>query len=187
MSMAFFHLFSGLPRGSFPCRHPPCQSDEFFEFDKTNQPPYKDTMKSLAIFAAAAAIILALTAAGQTNALPIIYVHYGTGANDSPKRVVSSRIYLGETLFVASGDSAELRGHIEQRGTNIFADLTGDDGRQSDTYHGNITLEKPFWSQGGIISGYIEIDHWFVVSTNSDFHPLVGRVKEMFTNQPGFK
>jgi hypothetical protein len=144
-------------------------------------------MKTLAIFAAAAAVILSVAALGQTNTLPILYVHCGTGAHDSPKRVVSSRIYAGETLFAASGDHAELGGHIEQRGANIFADLRGGDGRQGDFYHGNITLEMPFWPQGAAFSGFFETDHWFVVSTNSDFHPFVERVKEMFTNQPGIK
>ena len=143
-------------------------------------------MKAPAIFAAAAAIILAVTAFGQTNTLPILYVHCGTGAHDSPKRLVSSRIDPGQTLFVASGDHAKLSGHIEQRGTNIFADLTGDDGHQGDYYHGNITLEKLFWMKVGVTSGFFEVDHWFVVSTNSDFHPFVERVKEMFKNAEGF-
>ena len=40
MSMAFFHLFSGLPRGSFPCRHPACSRQEGqAECQHANAPP----------------------------------------------------------------------------------------------------------------------------------------------------
>jgi hypothetical protein len=137
-------------------------------------------MKTPAIFGAAAGMILAVAALGQTNTLPILYLHYGIGGGTSPKKILSSRIYLGETFFVGGGDYSELKGHIEKRGTNLFAEVRGTDGHQGDLFNGNITLEKPFSPQtvAGTVamvarSGGFSVDHWFVVSTNSDCRAVV--------------
>jgi hypothetical protein len=52
------------------------------------------------------------------------------------------------------------------------ADLQGSTGSQSQFYKGVVTLEKPFYAQGGGASGGV-VPLWFAVSTNSDCKPLL--------------
>ena len=128
----------------------------------------------------------------QTNALPP-YVHFGSESGGSAKGFLSTRIRIGEPIFVAGDDHLELKGRIERHGTNFVADLIGDTGQESQFYRGNIALEKPFFGQGGASSGGAGLI-WFVVSTNSDSRPILKYVNASLrllgipdapTNQPG--
>ena len=105
---------------------------------------------------------------GRTNRLLPFYVHYGFVGNDSAHRFLSARIHLDEAVFVGSDDYLELKGQVERHGTNLVADLVGSTGQQSQFYQGNMTLEKPFFSQGGAASGGAGPPFWFVISTNWD-------------------
>lgn len=126
------------------------------------------------------------TAVGQTNISSALYVHFGVGDGDSTKRFLSARIHLGEAIYVGGDDYLELKGHVEQRGTNLVADLVGSTGQQSQFYQGNVTLEKPFFAQGGAASGGAGPPYWFVVSTNLNCRAIVERVNAGlgFTNVP---
>ena len=97
---------------------------------------------------------------------------------DSTKRLLSARIHLGEAIFVSGNDYWKLTGRIEQRGTNLVADLVGDTGSQGQFYKGEIRLEKPFFGQGGTFSGGV-VPIWFAVSTNSDSKPVLESLEKM--------
>ena len=123
-----------------------------------------------------------LSAFGQTNISPNLYVHFGA----QWKRLVSARVHLHEAIYAGADDYLELTGQIDQRGTNLVADLLGSTGQQSQFYQGAVTLEKPFFAQGGAASGGAGGGFWFVVTTNKDSRPFVERVKVEtgFTNAP---
>jgi hypothetical protein len=125
------------------------------------------------------------TATGQINQLPL-YVHYGFVGNDSAHRFLSARIHLDEAVFAGSGDYLELKGQVERHGTNLVADLVGSTGQQSQFYQGNMTLEKPFFSQGGVASGGAGPPFWFVISTNWDCRAILIGVNAVMglTNDP---
>ena len=103
---------------------------------------------------------------GQTNSLPALYVHFGAGGGDSTKRLLSTRVHLGEDIFAGGDDYWKLTGHIEQRGTNLVAELEGNTGHEGEFYRGNMTLEQPVFPQGGAASGFVGAPRWFAVSTN---------------------
>lgn len=121
-------------------------------------------------------------AAAQTNTLPAFYVHFGAEG----ERFLSTRIQLGEAIFVGAGDYWALKGHIEMQGTNFFGGLLGETGQQSQFYQGPMSLEKPCFAQGGAASGGAGPCFWFVISTNSDSRPIVQHIRMEFgfTNQP---
>jgi hypothetical protein len=125
------------------------------------------------------------TTVGQTNTLPNLYVHFGVASRDPANRLLSARINLGEAFFVGGDDFDELKGHIEQRGTNLVADLMGSTGQEGQFYRGNMTLEKPFFGQGGAASGGMGV-MWFAISTNSDCETILEHVNAVmgFTNAP---
>ena len=116
------------------------------------------------------------TAVGQTNTLPTLYVYFGKEGGDSAMSLLSARIQLGEAISVQGYDNCRLAGLIEQRGTNLVADLLGSTDSEGQHYRGNVTLEKPFFAQGGGGSGGVSGPRWFVVSTNSDSRVIVERV-----------
>ncbi len=68
-------------------------------------------------------------------------------------------------------------GSIERHGTNLVADLRGNTGSQDQFYKGVVTLEKPFYAQGGAASGGV-VPLWFAISTNSDSKPLLESLKK---------
>ena len=136
-------------------------------------------MKTLIIFSATA--ILAVASLGQTNTPAPLYVHFGVDRADATKRLLSTRIRLGEAIFVGGDDYWKLTGHIEKHGTNFVADLVGETGSQSQFYRGTVTLERPFYAQGGAASGGVT-PIWFVVSTNADSKLILENVKEMIKN-----
>jgi len=132
-------------------------------------------MKTPAILAAI--ITFAAASLGQTNTTATLYVHFGFESSDSTKRLLSTRIHLGEPIFVGGEDYWTLTGSIERRGTNFVADLRGSTGSQSQFYKGMVTLEKPFYAQGGGASGGV-VPLWFAISTNSDSKPLLESLKK---------
>jgi len=123
-------------------------------------------------------VTLAGGSLAQTNAFVPLYLHFGYESSDSTKRLLSTRVHLGEAIFVGGEDYWRLTGHIERRGTNFIADLLGETGSQSQFYRGTMTLEKPFYGQGGAASGGVT-PIWFVLSTNADSGPIAEHVKEM--------
>jgi hypothetical protein len=70
--------------------------------------------------------------------------------------------------MVGGHEYMELTGQVKWRGTNIVADLMGSTGQQSQFYRGMMTLEKPFFAQGGAASGGAGPASWFVISINPD-------------------
>jgi polysaccharide export outer membrane protein len=91
---------------------------------------------------------------------------------------------LGEPISVGGDDSWELTGEIEERGTNLVANLKGSDGVQAGFYRGTVKPERAVHVQGAIFSGGV-YSMWFVVSTNTDSQPVLQRVEETgepFTN-----
>lgn len=133
-------------------------------------------MKLLSIIVAA--LGLAVASPGQTNDSAPLFLHFGIEGSDSIRRLLSTRIHLGDEIFVRGGDDLKLIGRIEVRGTNIVADLMGDTGSQNQYYRGVITLETPFFAQGGAASGGV-VPMWFIVSTNADGEQMPKRIKEM--------
>ncbi len=125
------------------------------------------------------------SAIGQTNAMSF-YLYFGSEDGGSANRFLSARIHLDEEIFVGGDDFLELKGHIEKRGTNFIADLMGSTGQQGQFYRGNMTLEKPFFAQGGVASGGAGPPFWFLISTNSDCRTISERVNAVrgFTNAP---
>jgi hypothetical protein len=121
----------------------------------------------------------------QTN-LPPLYIYWGSEDGGSANRFLSAQIHLGEELFVGGNDFLDLRGHIERRGTNLIADLMGSTGQQSQFYRGNMTLEKPFFAQGGAASGGVGPRNWFLISTNLDCITVLEHVNAVrgWTNAP---
>jgi hypothetical protein len=115
-----------------------------------------------------------------------LYVYYGFVGNDSAHRFLSTQIHLDEAVFVGSGDYLELKGQVERHGTNLVADLVGSTGQQSQFYQGNMTLEKPFFAQGGAASGGAGPQFWFVISTNWDCRTILKGVNAVIglTNDP---
>jgi len=85
---------------------------------------------------------------------------------------------LGEAIFVGGDNYWKLTGHIERRGANLVADLMGDIGSQSQSYKGEVTLEKPFFGQRGAASGGV-VPIWFAVSTNSDSKRILDSLEKM--------
>lgn len=116
------------------------------------------------------------TSAALSNSVPL-YVHFGVGFEPT-KRLLYTRIHLGEPIFVGGDDSWELTGKIEERGTNLVADLKGSDGAQAGFYRGTVTPEQAVHIQGGIFSGGV-YSMWFLVSTNTGSEPVLERVEEM--------
>ena len=49
---------------------------------------------------------------GQTNSLPALYVLFGAGGGDCTKRLLSTRVHLGEVIFAGGDDYWKLTGHI---------------------------------------------------------------------------
>jgi hypothetical protein len=119
---------------------------------------------------------------GHTNTALTLYVHFGAEGG----RFLSARIHLGEAIFVGGRDYLELKGHIEQHGTNLVADLVGSTGQQSQFYRGNVTFEEPVFAQGGAFSGGAGPPYWFVISTNWDCQTIAERIKAKMglTNAP---
>jgi hypothetical protein len=139
-------------------------------------------MKTKLIICLALILSGAWFASAQTNNLPAVYVHFGAEGD----RFISTRVHLGEPIFVGAGDYWDLKGHIELRGTNFFGDLLGGNGQQSQFYRGPMVLGKPCFAQGGLASGGAGPGFWFVISTNSDSRPIVQHIRMEFgfTNQP---
>jgi hypothetical protein len=111
----------------------------------------------------------------QSNLSPL-YIYWGSDDGGSANRFLSAQIHLDESIFVGGDDFLELRGNIERRGTNLFADLMGSTGQQSQFYRGNMTLEKPFLAQGGAASGGAGPRFWFLISTNLDCRTVLEHV-----------
>ena len=88
--------------------------------------------------------------------------------------------------YVISWRFLDLRGNIERRGTNLIADLMGSTGQQSQIYRGNMTLEKPFFVQGGAASGGAGPRFWFLISTNLNCRTVLEHVNGVrgLTNAP---
>src|SRR5579864_2522623 len=105
-------------------------------------------------------------AASRETDMPPLYLYWGSEVYDSASRFLSARIHLGENIFVGGDDFLDLKGRIEQRGTNLVADLVGSTGQQAQFYRGNMALEKPFYAQGGAASGGAGPPFWFLLSTN---------------------
>lgn len=101
----------------------------------------------------------------QTD-MPPLYLYWGSETYNSVSRFLSARIHLDENIHVGGNDFLDLKGRIEQRGTNLVADLVGSTGQQAQFYRGNMVLEKPFYSQGGAASGGAGPPFWFLLSTN---------------------
>lgn len=114
-----------------------------------------------------------------------LYVYFGSEDHGSANRFLSARIRLGENMVVGGDDYWELRGNIHRQGTNLVADLLGGTGQEEQFYRGNITLEKPFFGQGGAASDGAGLC-WFIVSTNSDCRTTLEHVNSVmgFTNAP---
>jgi len=121
----------------------------------------------------------------QINSLPI-YLYFGSEDGSSARRFLSARIHLDEQIFVGGDDFVSLKGHIEKRGANFIADLTGSTGQQGQFYRGNMAREKPFFAQGGMFSGGAGPPFWFLISTNSDCRTILERVNAVmgYTNAP---
>ena len=116
----------------------------------------------------------------------LISPRYYTDPPNPLKRIVTTRITLGEDFAVSLGDSgfshsysvggpnpysysgdAVLAGRVERRGTNFWGHLLGRSHSTMNHFAGEMLLEKVHESQGGSFSGGI----WsvrFVLSTNSD-------------------
>lgn len=128
----------------------------------------------------------------QTGAEAVpLFVHlisprYYTDPQIPPKRIVTTRISLGQDFSVSVGDTgpshsysvggpdpysysgdAVLAGRVERCGASFFAHLLGRSHSTVNHFVGQMELEKPAESQGGGFSGAI----WsvrFVLSTNAD-------------------
>ena len=125
------------------------------------------------------------TAFHQTNSSPL-YIYWGSEDSGSANRFLSAQIHLDEELFIGGDDFLDLRGHIERRGTNLIADLMGSTGQQCQFYRGSMTLEKPFFAQGGAASGGAGPPYWFLLSTNLDCRTVLEHVNTVIglTNAP---
>jgi hypothetical protein len=121
----------------------------------------------------------------HTDSLPL-YIYWGSENSGSASRFLSAQIHLDEEIVVGGDDFLDLRGQIERRGTNLVADLMGSTGQQSQIYRGNITLERPFFAQGGAFSGGAGPSYWFFVSTNLDCRTILEHVNAIrgLTNAP---
>jgi len=115
-----------------------------------------------------------------------LYIYWGSERDGSASRFLSAQIHLDEEIVVGGDDFLDLRGRIERRGTNLVGDLMGSTGQQSQIYRGNITLEKPFFAQGGAASGFAGPAYWFFVSTNLDGRVILEQVNAVrgLTNAP---
>jgi len=125
----------------------------------------------------------------SAQAVPL-FVHliaprYYTEQPIPPKRIVTTRISIGEDFAVSfdeasfahsysvggpdpysySGD-AVLAGRVEKRGAKFLAHLIGLSHSTVNVFAGELELEKPVESQGGGFSGGI-YRVWFVLSTNA--------------------
>lgn len=123
--------------------------------------------------------------AHQTK-LPTLYLFWGAYDRGSAYRFLSAQIHLNEDILVGGDDFLELSGHIERRGTNLVADLLGSTGPQAQVYRGSMTLEKPFFAQGGAASGGAGPPFWFLVSTNWNCRTVLEHVNAVqgLTGQP---
>jgi len=139
-------------------------------------------MKTLTLFVFV--IALATISPAQPDDSITLYVHFGTAWGDSSNRLLSTQVRLGEPIFVEGSDYWKLTGRVERQGTNLVANLVGSTGGESDHYKGSVTLEKPFFAQGGGASGFVGEPRWFCVSTNSDCGPLLRTIKGMAIGRP---
>jgi len=114
-----------------------------------------------------------------------LYFYWGGEAYNSANRFLSTQIRFGEAFSVSGDDYLSLKGVIGLRGTNLVGNLMGDTGQESQFYQGKVTLEKPFFGQGGAASGGVGL-MWFIVSTNSDCRAILEHVNAVmgFTNAP---
>jgi hypothetical protein len=121
----------------------------------------------------------------RAGPLPL-YVYFGSNDGQSANRFLSTKIHFGEEIYVGGDDFIDLKGRIEQHGASVTADLIGGTGQQSQFYRGTITLEKPFFAQGGAASGGAGPPFWFLISTNSDCRLVLDRVNAVqgLTGQP---
>ena len=116
----------------------------------------------------------------------LISPRYHTDPPIPPKRIASARISLGQDFAVSVGEpsppsgytvggadpfsysgDAVLAGRIERRGNVLWGHLLGRSHTTFNDFTGQMELEKPVVSQGGVFSSSI----WpvqFVLSTNWD-------------------
>lgn len=107
----------------------------------------------------------------------LIAPRYYTDPAIPPRRIVTTRITLSEEFFVALGDSGIggeiLSGRIECRDGRFFVRLAGVSHSTKNVYEGEMELDKPVSSQGGIFSGTVWTAR-FVLSTNVNASPFLG-------------
>lgn len=132
-----------------------------------------------------------------------LFVHllaprYYTDPPIPPKRIVTTRISLGEDFAVSVGDSgfshshslggpdsysyagdAVLAGRVELRGTKFFAHLVGLSHSTVNYYEGELELEALVHATRGSISGGIW-SVYFALSTNSDHSAFIDRLDHLF-------
>ncbi|HEY1173249.1 MAG TPA: hypothetical protein VGH19_17910 [Verrucomicrobiae bacterium] len=119
-----------------------------------------------------AVLLLTLAASFVTAADAPLYVHLL-----APEHLLTSRIHLGQPIMVRGKISLSLSGTIEQRGTNLIADLRGGTGLYGTSYQGEMALDKPYFSGGGGGSGGAG-PLWFAVSTNADCTHIIEGLKK---------
>ena len=124
-----------------------------------------------------------------------LFIYYGSEAYDSATRLLSMRVIPGESFEVGGDDFWEVKGCIKRDGSKWVADVMSSDGPQGEHYQGRITLDKPFYGEGGAASGGAGgPTDWFMVSTNSDCRAILERVNasldlagQPFSHQPEFE
>jgi hypothetical protein len=116
---------------------------------------------------------------------PPLYLYFGCEGYGSAQRFLSTRIQPGNDILVGGDDYLELKGRIDRHGSKFVADISGATGGEQQFYEGGITLEEPFFGQGGAASGGVSL-MWFIVSTNSNCLAVLERVNVTLglTNSP---
>ena len=146
-------------------------------------------MKAIILFTLLQTV--AMASFGQTNAAPSLYMHFGFGRGSSATWVLCTKVHSGESIFVESADLRYIRpwnnwkltGHVDQQGTVLIADLLGASASASQFYKGKVTLEKPFFAQGGAASGGVGEPMWFIVTTNFESKFVLDKFQDIEQTQ----
>jgi hypothetical protein len=86
------------------------------------------------------------------------------------RKIATARVHLSRRFVtkIAGEPETPLSGRIEPEGGKFVAyDLSGRNGSTKNVFWGEMELEKPVWSKGGL-GGSIIFQAAFVLSTNSD-------------------
>ena len=156
----------------------------------------KNVSNNLSAGLATVALVIATSCAGNHRLYSSnhqLFVHmfiptlYLPERTQPPKLLATTSVKVSEPFDVTHDQGAgSLRGRIERHGGRFHAKLEGNCEGTWNFFEGELELEKPVGSTGGIFSGYI-VSGFFVLTTNADCGPFLRRQSVLDKQIAGMK